>query len=170
MKRIIASDREERAARIRGQILPILSTIVGSMAVLAPIVAQAPILPPLGFMMLLAWRLLRPEMWPVWIGLPLGVVDDLFSGQPIGSAVLLWTTALLSLDLVDQRLVWRDYWQDWLIAAAAITLYLIGGLVTANAAGGNGHIVQIVPQIILSIIIFPAVARFCALLDRVRLS
>lgn len=166
----IRSDSEERIARLRGQVLPVFSTILGSATVVLPIIATTPVLPPFGLMMLLAWRLLRPELWPVWIGLPLGLVDDLFSGQPIGSAMLLWTLALLGIDIADRRMVWRDYWQDWLIAAAAIILCLIGGLVSANATGGHGTVLQIVPQMLVSVLIFPAVARFCALLDRWRLS
>ncbi|MCJ8157814.1 rod shape-determining protein MreD [Sphingomonas sp. LaA6.9] len=166
----IRSDGEERIARLRGTTLPAITTMLGSATVILPIIASTPLLPPFGLLMLLAWRLLRPELWPVWIGLPLGLIDDLFSGQPIGSAMLLWTLALLGIDLADRRMVWRDYWQDWLIAAAAIILCLIGGLVTANATGGNGTVQQIVPQMVLSVLIFPAVVRLCALLDRWRLS
>ncbi|MBB5687482.1 rod shape-determining protein MreD [Sphingobium boeckii] len=166
----IRSERELQAARMRGQILPVVTTLAGSLAVLLPFIAESPSLPPFGFMMLLSWRLLRPELWPVWIGLPLGLFDDLVSGQPIGSAMMLWTLALLVLDLIDQRLVWRDYWQDWLMAAALIIAVLLGGLITANGAGGEGHVLLIVPQILVSILIFPVVARVCALLDRWRLS
>src|ERR1700741_809642 len=166
----IRSDSEERVARLRGQVLPVFSTIVGSATVVLPLVATAPVMPPFGLLMLLSWRLLRPELWPVWIGLPLGLVDDLFSGQPIGSAMLLWTVVLLGIDLADRRMVWRDYWQDWLIAAGPSIFCLWGGLVTANATGGDGKVLHIVPQILLSVLIFPAVARFCALLDRWRLS
>ena len=170
MTQRIRSEAELRAARMRGQILPIVTTLAGSCLVLAPYVATIPMLPPFGFLMLIAWRLLRPELWPIWIGLPLGLFDDLMSGQPIGSAVMLWTLALLAIDVIDQRLVWRDYWQDWLIAAGLTIAMLLGGLVTANMAGGEGHVVLIVPQMIVSILIYPAVARVCALLDRWRLS
>ena len=48
--------------------------------------------------------------------LPLGLFDDLVSGQPLGSAMLLWTLCFLAIDVLEQRLVWRDFWQDWLIA------------------------------------------------------
>lgn len=170
MSNAIRTDREERIARWRGQILPIISTIAGSAMVIAPMIADWPISPPFGLMMLLAWRLLRPELWPAWIGLPLGLIDDLFSGQPIGSAVFLWTAILIALDVIDRKLVWRDYLQDWLIAALAIILCISGGLVAANIDGGNGKLVQMAPQMILSILLFPAVARTCALLDRWRLS
>ena len=166
----IRNERELRAARLRGQILPILATLAASCLVLLPFIAVTPAMPPFGFMMLIAWRLLRPELWPMWIGLPLGLFDDLVSGQPIGSAMMLWTLALVAIDVIDQRLVWRDYWQDWLIAAGLTIAVLLGGLVTANMAGGEGHVLLIVPQIVISILIYPAVARVCALLDRWRLS
>ena len=170
MKRRIRSDRELRAARIRGQIMPTITTIVGSATVLLPIIATAPVLPPFGFMMLLAWRLLRPELWPLWIGLPLGFVDDLFSGQPVGSAPLLWTLVLLALDQLERQNLFRDYWQDWLIAALAIIAVIGGGLLTANVAGGEGELVLVLPQLLLSVAAFPLVARLVAALDRWRLS
>jgi len=84
--------------------------------------------------------------------------------------MMLWTLALLVIDGINQRLVWRDYWQDWLIAAGLIIAILLGGLATANGAGGEGHIVLIVPQMIISVLAYPVVARLCALLDRWRLS
>lgn len=170
MSNAIRTDREEEIARLRGQVLPIISTMIGSAAVLLPFIADWPFLPPFGLMLFLSWRLLRPELWPAWMGIPLGLVDDFFSGDPMGSAIFLWTATLIALDIVDRRLVWRDYLQDWLIAAAAIFFALGGGLLASNMTGGNGKLVQIAPQIILSILLYPAVARFCAMLDRWRLS
>ena len=69
--------------------LPWLSIMVSSIASTILVIASAPVMPPLGFLAYLAWRQLRPGLLPMWAGLPLGVVDDLYSGQPFGSAVLL---------------------------------------------------------------------------------
>ena len=102
------------------------------MAPLLPIVSSAPVLPPFGLLFLLAWRLLRPGLWPVWVGAPLGLFDDLLSGQPIGSAIALWSLALILIDIVEQRFLWRNLWQDWLLAAlvtllaAGLRLYGLG--------------------------------------------
>lgn len=170
MKRAIYSDREAATARLRGQILPTVSVLIGSALTLLPIIATSPVLPPFGFLMLLGWRLLRPELWPVWIGVPLGFADDLFSGQPIGSAVLLWTLVMLALEALDRRVLFRDLWQDWLTAALAIILVLSGGVWTANLAGGQGELKLIVPQVLISMMAFPFVARLCAALDRWRLA
>ena len=49
-------DRESSPARML--LVPILSVMVGSMATAwLPLIAGTPLLPPLGLMMLLAWRL-----------------------------------------------------------------------------------------------------------------
>jgi rod shape-determining protein MreD len=47
-------------------------------------------------------------------------MDDIFSGQPFGSAGLLWSLAMLTIEIIDSRAIWRDYIQDWLIAALLI--------------------------------------------------
>ena len=153
---------------IRGT--PILAVMIGSLLASAlPIIAQVPLLPPFGFMIFVAWRLLRPDIWPLWIALPLGLFDDIMSGQPLGSAVLLWTVILLALDVEHQRNFWRDYWHDWLIGALAIAAALLGGWLFVRLAGNGGSLVQLLPQIAYSIGLFPLIVRICAALDRWRL-
>ncbi|MBA3897257.1 MAG: rod shape-determining protein MreD [Sphingomonadaceae bacterium] len=150
------------------QLVPVVSVMLASLAPLLPFVATEPLLPPFGFMTLLAWRLLRVDLWPVWAALPLGAFDDLFSGQPIGSAMAIWTVALLVLEAVDGRLVWRDHWQNWAIAACAIALELLFALGLAMVGGGATAPWFLLPQFVLSILLFPVVARICASLDRRR--
>src|SRR5699024_7185718 len=72
-------------------LIPVASVMVGSLITIVPLIATFPVLPPLGLMTLLAWRLLRPEWMRIWSPLPFGFFDDLVSGQPLGSAILLWT-------------------------------------------------------------------------------
>lgn len=154
---------------VRASAIPIASVILGSMATLLPIVSSAPVLPPIGFMLLIAWRMLRPGLWPVWSGLPFGLVDDAFSGQPIGSAVLLWSLVLIALDLIDQRYLWRNYWQDWLLAAVFIIFVLLGGLAINNLLHEDVRVTVLVPQIIVSIFVYPLILRLVARLDHIRL-
>jgi rod shape-determining protein MreD len=155
--------------RYRVRAVPLLSTMAGSAVTLLPIVATWPMLPPCGLLMLLGWRLLRPELWPAWVALPLGLFDDILNGQPLGSAAALWTIAFLVLDAVDRRLIWRDYWIDWGIAAMAITACIAAGWLIAAFIGSSGSIVVVVPQILISIGAFPLAARVCAVLDHWRL-
>jgi rod shape-determining protein MreD len=158
-----------KAARIRVRVVPVVATIIASMASLLPLLATTPLLPPMGYLMLLAWRLLRPELWPVWIGLPLGLIDDLLSGQPLGTAMSLWTLTLLVLDLMDSYMIWRDHWIDWLVAAIAVVIYILAGYWFSGLRGSDMTITALIPQMLLSILIFPSFVRICVRLDRWRL-
>ena len=158
-----------RAARIRVRVVPVLATMLASLATLLPMIATAPLMPPAGFIMLLAWRLLRPELWPVWIGIPLGLFDDIFSGQPIGTAMSLWTLTLLVFDLIDSYVIWRDYWIDWLLAGAVIAFYIVAAYWFAGQRGSPMVLQVLIPQILLSILVFPLFVRICVRLDRWRL-
>lgn len=169
MSNSLTRHRNDRLFLARARIVPVLSTIAGSTAALLPIVSVSPLLPPFGLLMLLGWRLLRPEMWHAWVALPLGLADDLIGGQPLGTAMSLWTITLLAIDLVDNRLVWRDYWVDWLVAAVAIPFCLGGSWMFARYTGGGGTVFALAPQIAIAIFCFPAVARLCVVLDRWRL-
>ena len=51
--------------------VPAISVMLGSMTVLLPSIALYPLLPPFGLLMLLAWRMLVRDLWPVWAALPL---------------------------------------------------------------------------------------------------
>ena len=160
--------RERSQLQIRGT--PIVAVMLGSMIpALVPSIAQVPLLPPFGLLILIAWRLLRPEIWPLWIGAPLGLFDDLMSGQPIGSAMFLWTVILLALDFESQRHFWRDYWHGWFTASLALAFGISGAWLAVHLAGYGGSIIQIVPQIAYGIGLFPLVIRICAVLDRWRL-
>ena len=149
--------------------VPWASVMLLSLVPFAPLVVSAPIMPPLAFMALLAWRMLRPGMLPVWAGAPLGAFDDLFSGQPFGSAVLLWSCAMLVMELVDIRLRWRGFVQDWALAAALIAAYLVLATLVSNLAGGNAPLRAIVPQIALALIVHPLITRLVAAFDKLRL-
>lgn len=154
---------------LKARATPIISTMAGSLVTLAPVIVQTPVLPPFGLMMLLGWRLLRPGVWPIWAPLPLGLFDDLASGQPVGSAMLSWTLAFLAIDASERTLLWRDYLQDWLVAAAAVTGCLVLGFAFALFAGASAPILSIIPQLLASVLLFPVVARLCARLDAWRL-
>lgn len=145
------------------------SVMLGSFLPALLLVPSAPVLPPIGFLMLLAWRQLRPGLLPVWAGLPLGFFDDLYSGQPMGSAIFLWSAAMIALDIVEARLPWRNFVMEWLVAAALIAAFIVSSLAFANAAGGSTGFLVIVPQIALSILTYPLIGRIVATLDRLRL-
>ena len=151
---------------------PIATVLLGSiLPSVIPLIAISPAMPPFGFLMLLAWRLLRPELWPLWIGLPLGFFDDLATGHPVGTAMCLWTLTLVVIDMLNVRLLWRDYKQDWLIATAAIIAVIAMSwlFMELGPQGGGGPLSRSLPQMLYSVLLFPFFARICARLDRWRL-
>jgi rod shape-determining protein MreD len=161
-------DREPSTLKMLA--IPIASIVIGSMITTLPFLFTQPILPPFGFLMFLAWRLMRPGLLPVWSGVPFGLADDLFSGQPFGSAGLLWSLAMLVIEIIDSRAIWRDHIQDWLIASILIVAVLLGGLWIAGLAHAAPGPAVLLPQIMLSILLYPLVVRICARLDSWRLA
>lgn len=149
--------------------VPWLTILLGSLTPLLPIIAPAPVVPPMGFMLMLAWRQLRPGVLPSWAGLPLGAFDDLFSGQPFGSGILLFSLALIALDLIDLRFPWRGFWQDWFVAGVLLTACLVLAALISGASIGLGQLGALGPQFLLSVIAYPILARMVSLLDRLRL-
>lgn len=155
--------RSER--RSRSIWLAPLSVMLGSLMTILPVIATGPFMPPFGLMMLLGWRLNRADSLRVWAPVPLGLFDDIITGQPIGSAMVLWTLSFIVIDVLDTRLVWRNFWQDWLIAAGAIGACLIAGRLVAAPFSAHVDTVLVV-QILVSAALFPLISRFCARLDR----
>lgn len=149
--------------------VPWAAIMLASLSPAWPILASAPVLPPLGFMMLLAWRQGHPGLLPIWAGALLGAFDDLFSGQPFGSGILLWSLTMIVLEVIEARFPWRNFLFDWLVSASLICAYLAISLLFANAAGGSAAIEVLAPQAMTAIFVFPLLGRLVALLDRFRL-
>lgn len=150
--------------------IPWLTILVASLFPLLPVIAPAPILPPFGYLLLLAWRMARPGLLPLWAGLPLGLFDDLYSGQPFGSGVLLFSMTMIALELIELRFPWRGFWQDWLMASAFITLYLVLAALVSGGAFGLLQLTLLIPQLAISVLLFPLVARLVTRLDNLRLT
>ncbi|WP_085809620.1 rod shape-determining protein MreD [Sphingomonas sp. TZW2008] len=153
----------------RARALPWISVMAGSLVTVVPVGATLPLLPPCGLLMLLAWRLLAPLSLRRWAPALLGLFDDCLSGQPLGSAMLLWTLSFFLIDLFDQRTLVRGFIQDWLIAAAISAFCLIGGRLLATPLGAHVDAVLLV-QIIVTVLLFPLAARVVAWIDRKRVA
>jgi len=159
---------ETRSNLSKIRAVPALSVMAGSMLTALPFIANAPLMPPFGLMLFLAWRLLQREIWHPWAGVALGLFDDMWSKQPPGTAMLLWSVAQTLIAAGDQRALWRDYWQDWVISSVLVAFVLSASLGIANLTGGHTHWLVIVPQIIVSILLQPLVMRLCGFLDQWR--
>jgi rod shape-determining protein MreD len=170
MSRIAGSSSDVAWMGMRRQWVPVGSTLLAALLDTLPIVATTPLVPDFAFLVLIAWRLLRPEIWPAWAALPLGLFNDLVSGHPLGESMALWTAIFLLLELADSRTGWRDHWIDWLFAAVAILAHGFGGWFIARQMGNGAEFVILLPQICLSILAYPLVARLVIGLDRWRLA
>jgi rod shape-determining protein MreD len=151
----------------RARAVPWVSVMLGSCLTALPFVATVPLLPPAGLLMLLSWRLLARFSLRHWAAGPLGFFDDLVSGQPLGSAVLLWSLTFILIEMIEARLVFRDFWQDWLIAGGGIALCLILGRFIALPVGAHVDGV-LLAQIVITAMLFPLTARLVAWIDRKR--
>lgn len=151
--------------------IPIITVVFASaLPTMLPLIANSPVVPPVGLLIFLGWQLLRTDMWPVWIGLPLGFVDDLFSGAPLGTAMFLWTVASIGIHYLSQRILWRGFWHDWLIAVILIAI-----IQTVAAKLSHPHaewlrmLIIVAPQIVASSLLFPIFVRVVATFDKFRL-
>ena len=149
--------------------IPAASVLAASFLAALPIVSTSGWFPEFGFLVLLAWRLLRSDPWPAWWAAPLGLANDLLTGSPIGFSVMLWTAAMLLLDLVDRRTMWRDYWIEWALAALLLVLNETAEWWTAAMMGAAVPFVAIVPALLISIFTFPLAAWLVGRLDHWRL-
>lgn len=170
MSRIIVTEGDFQLRQVQRRYVPIASTIIACLLSLLPIVMTTPVLPDLAFVTLLAWRLLRPEMWTARTALALGLFNDIVAGHPIGQSMALWTITFLALDLFDSRALYRDFWLDWMLAALLITFSIVGDWYIGTWMGSSAGLHVMTPQIVVAILCFPAVARLVVALDNWRLA
>ncbi len=155
---------------IRAYLVPWASIMLGSIIPLFAIASAVPMVPPLGFLMLLSWRLVRPGLLPVWAGFPLGLFDDMFSGQPFGSAILLWSLTMIALEIIETRFPWRGFFQDWAVSGLIALSYLVAAALVSGGQVGTTMLLVLVPQALLTLALIPVLSRFVAGLDRFRLA
>ena len=170
MARIALTQGDVRRKDLRRRYVPLASTILACLLNILPIIVSAPVIPDFAFMVLLAWRLLRPEMWSATTAIGLGLFNDLIAGHPLGQSVALWTATFLLMDVIDSRVVWRDYWMDWLFAALFILAYTYCGWAIGRWMGSTSDFAILWPQVGASILLYPVVARIVLMLDRWRLT
>ena len=95
----LASKRKIGSGPMAGaQFVPAVTVAVSSLLAALPIVSTSGWYPDFAFLVLIAWRLLRADAIPAWWAAPLGLFNDLVTGNPIGLSVTVWTAAMLALD------------------------------------------------------------------------
>jgi len=161
--------RKDRGPLPSAQYIPAISVVLASLLASLPIVSDHGWYPNFGYLMLLGWRLLRGDPWPSWWAGPLGLANDLITGDPIGYSVALWSATMIALDLIDRRTMWRDYWVEWILAALFIGIDEALQWRVAAAVGGAPPSASIAPPVLIGILIFPFFAWVVGRLDKWRL-
>ena len=149
--------------------LPAATVVVASLLSALPIVSTSGWYPDFGYLVFISWRLLRADPWPPWWAAPLGFVNDLFTGYPVGFSIALWSATMLALDLIDRRTMWRDYWIEWMVATVLIALDEWLHWQVARLNGADVPFSMMVPQLLISICAFPLSAWLVSRFDAWRL-
>ena len=149
--------------------VPAATVVAASLLTALPIISMSGWFPNFGFVVLISWRLLRADPWPAWWVAPLGLINDLFTGYPVGFSVALWSATMLLLDLIDRRTMWRDYWIEWVLAAVLLAIDQWLQWQLARTMGADLPLIRMLPPIAISICIFPLSAWIVARIDAWRL-
>lgn len=160
----------ERGPRRYADAVPVISVIAGTFLSTLPIVSGTGWWPDFGLLMLLAWRLQRADAWPAWWAAPLGFLNDLLTGYPLGLSVFVWASIMIAMDVLDRRTMWRDYWIEWAIACLLIAFAELAQWRAAAALGAPTLFrMNVGPAILVSTLCFPLAALIAGRLDRWRL-
>lgn len=149
--------------------VPAITAVAASLLSALPIVSTNGWFPDFGYLLLLSWRLLRADPWPAWWAAPLGLINDLFTGYPIGFSIALWSATMLALDLIDRRTMWRDYWIEWMLAAVLIAIDEWLHWRVTWMVGADVPFTMMLPQLLISIFAFPLSAWVVSRVDAWRL-
>ena len=149
--------------------VPAATVIVATLLSALPIISMSGWFPDFGYLAFISWRLLRANPWPPWWAAPLGLINDLFTGYPIGLSVLLWSATMLALDLIDRRTMWRDYWIEWIVASVLLAIDQWLQWRIAALTGASVPFWRMVPPLLISICVFPVSAWVVARVDGWRL-
>jgi rod shape-determining protein MreD len=149
--------------------VPVTSVIAAMLLSTLPFAPDVGWFPDFAFLMLIAWRLSRADVWPSWWAAPLGLLNDLVVGYPIGLSVTMWTMSMLALDIIDRRTIWRDYWIEWATASLLILVSQAAQWQVAAWMGARVPFTFMLPPIFISIAAFPVAAWLVTRLDIWRL-
>ena len=149
--------------------VPAITVILAALLAALPIISTSGWYPDFGYLVFVSWRLLRADPWPPWWAAALGLINDLFTGYPIGLSVAQWSATMLVLDLIDRRTMWRDYWMEWVLAAVLLTIDQWLQWRIAALTGAEIPAWRMVPPLVISICVFPVSAWIVSRIDAWRL-
>ena len=77
---------------------------------------------------------------------------------------------MLALDLIDRRTMWRDYWIEWILAAAFLFMHDFFEWELASVMNARVPFTAVLPAFVIAVLSFPLAAWIVSRIDRWRLS
>ena len=140
--------------------IPAVVAFAAALALAAPVLAPAPLVPLFPLMCVIVWGLYQPRLMPPWAALAIGVASDLALALPIGVNAALMPALALLLRAGGGGA--RRFALDWLIAAALVCGYQLAALGLAALIAPPRDPALLVGQTLLTAALFPAFARAAA--------
>jgi rod shape-determining protein MreD len=77
---------------------------------------------------------------------------------------------MIVMEVIETRFPWRGFWQDWFTAGVIAIIYWFAALIVSGASVTPEMLMAALPQVLLSVLLYPIIARLVAGLDRFRLA
>lgn len=142
--------------------LPAIIGLLAALALAAPMLAPAPVVPLLTLLCVIVWSLYQPRLMPPWAAFVIGVATDLALVLPLGVNATLMPLLVFILREWSPLLGKRRFFLDWLIVGPLIAAYQLLAFGLASLVGVPRDPTLLVGQILLSWALFPAIARAAA--------
>ena len=131
----------------------------GSLTAALPLLATAPLLPPIGFIAFVLWRQLKPEVVPAWSAIGFGLFDDLVSGNAMGTALFFWPLFALGSQASGRWFAFRTWRHDWLVVTGATFAYVAVVWLLAQTRGSAPPFGSLLLPLALAAGVVPALLR-----------
>lgn len=141
---------------------PALFALAAVVLSAAALFAPAPLLPHWPLLVVGVWALYQPALMPPWLALLTGILTDATLGLPIGVNATLLPLLACALGFGLRRQTSRPIGLDWMLAAAVIAAYLWAQTGLAALGGVARPAELLLPQMLVSWALFPAVTRLSA--------
>ncbi len=146
--------------------VPALTVLVLLIAMTAPLLLPAPVMPQLGLLAVIVWAVFQPALMPAWLAALLGLIADMLFAQPLGFDALLFAAAVVAVRVYRGRYGTRSHGSDWGLALGLSGAHAVLGWQLLAFAGWPVPFLPQLWQIATTAAAYPIVAWLCAGLQR----
>ncbi|MFZ4689590.1 MAG: rod shape-determining protein MreD [Polymorphobacter sp.] len=146
--------------------VPAATTLLLVLVMTAPLVVPVPVFPQVALLGIFIWATFQPGLMPPWVAFLVGLIADLLFAQPLGLNAALFAAAAAFVRVFEARYGHHTHGFDWGVAAAAIIAFELATWQLMTLAGRPIPLPPLGWQIVTSIVAYPVVVAFCALIQR----